>query len=167
MICKISCSFGEVIDKVTILRIKLKKIKDETALKNIKLELSKIQYDNTLINKSDKLFDDLYTINCKLWILEDLIREKSKKKEFDDKYIEYAECIHKTNDERFSIKNKINNKYNSEIKEEKSFIYNPKTSIKSQKQLNNKDLQKLDKGKRMFSEGNYHESYKIINIVFY
>ena len=74
MNCKISCSFGEVVDKVTILKIKSKKITNEGALKNIILELKTIQEEIPLVNKNDELFNDLQNINQKLWILEIILR---------------------------------------------------------------------------------------------
>ena len=109
MNCKISCSFGEIVDKVTILKIKEKNAKSKESFFNIKNELDVILDENPKVCKSDKLFSKLSEINNKLWELEDLIREKSKKKEFDLDYIKYAEYIHITNDERYNIKKK--NKY--------------------------------------------------------
>ena len=76
MQCKISCSFGEIVDKITILRIKSKKITNIQALKNINLELKTIQDENPLTNTKDNLFDKLHKINLKLWILEDIIVRK-------------------------------------------------------------------------------------------
>ena len=87
MICKISCSFGEIIDKITILNIKKNKINNNESLKNISLELETIKKEIPMVNKKDKLFDKLYEINNKLWILEDLIRSKSKNKCFDKQYL--------------------------------------------------------------------------------
>lgn len=154
MKCKISCSFGEVIDKKTILSIKLKKIKDKEALKNISLELETIKKDIPLVNTEDILFKELYDINSKLWILEDLIREKSNRKEFDSDYIKYAEEIHKTNDQRYLVKHSINIKYKSELKEEKSYTNN---------RIDNNDINLLEKGKRLYTNGKYQESYRIIS----
>ena len=112
MKCKISCSFGEIIDKVTILKIKKSKAHpNSSALKNIQTELETIQREIPETMNVDPLFDTLYSINEVLWKLEDLIREKSCKKQFDPQYIECAELIHKTNDERYSIKSQINQKY--------------------------------------------------------
>ena len=118
---KISCSFGEIIDKITILKIKFTKANDIDVLNNIKLEFDTIIQEVPESNYEDPLFDELLNINQKLWVLEDLIRDKSAKKSFDEKYIEYAEKIHITNDERYQIKRKINEKYNSELKEEKIY----------------------------------------------
>ena len=112
MDCKIYCSFGELIDKITILKIKKSKATSTQQLNNIKKELSLIKKDNNVCENNDSLFDELQNVNKKLWILEDLIREKSKKKEFDSDYINYAESIHITNDERYNIKKKKNKKYN-------------------------------------------------------
>lgn len=156
MKCKISCSFGEIIDKITILNIKSKKITDKDALKNVNLELDILQKENPLSDENDDLFDKLQKINQKLWILEDIIREKSKSNIFDNSYIKIAESIHKTNDERCEIKKLINIKYNSELIEEKS--YNQK-SIK----YDDNDLQNLEKGKVLYTNGNYKESFTILD----
>jgi len=80
MKCKISCSFGEIVDKFTILKIKEKKAKNQEAKQNIQNEINAICSENESVNNDDKLFNELYKINNKLWILEDLIRNKSKKK---------------------------------------------------------------------------------------
>ncbi len=157
MNCKISCSFGEIVDKVTILKIKQKNTKSNESLFNIKKELSIILDENPEVCKSDKLFSKLSEINNKLWELEDLIREKSRKKEFDVDYIRCAEEIHITNDERYNIKRKINDKYNSNLKEEK--IYNKELEI------NNADLLNLEKGKYLYTNGNFKESLEIIEEV--
>ena len=101
MKCQISCSFGELIDKITILKIKSKKISNITFLKNVNLELDTLQKENPLSNVTDDLFDKLQTINEILWMLEDVIREKSKNNIFDNTYITIAESIHKTNDEKW------------------------------------------------------------------
>lgn len=159
MKCTISCSFGEIIDKITILQIKQKKATNIEQQKNITMELNALLEDTQQFIKftmsDDVWFQDLFKINNKLWILEDLIRDKSQKKEFDEKYIEYAESIHVTNDERYQIKRKINEKYNSTMKEEK--IY---------KQAQSKDLgdeEILKKGKDEYLKGDYKKSYEYLN----
>ena len=128
MICKISCSFGEIVDKVTILKIKEKKAQTTHVLTNIQSELKAIQQETPCVNNKDPLFEELSSINQQLWELEDSIREKSRLKEFDKKYIEYAELIHITNDKRYMIKKKINEKYNSCLKEEKIYNINDRFS---------------------------------------
>ena len=155
---KISCSFGEIIDKVTILRIKLNNIKNKSSLENINLELETIQNEIELVNIKDELFDELYKINNKLWILEDIIREKSRNKEFDKQYIKIAESIHKTNDERSNIKKKINIKYKSKLIEEKN------NKEKIEKIIYDKnDYIKLNYGKKCYSDGEYIKSYDCIS----
>tara|TARA_A100001015_G_scaffold266111_1_gene315028 strand:+ start:76 stop:1665 length:1590 start_codon:yes stop_codon:yes gene_type:complete len=151
MKCKISCSFGDVVDKITILKIKSKKIKDKLALENVYFELQTIQRENPDADKNDNLFCELQKINNKLWILEDLIREKSKKQQFDEGYIKIAESIHKTNDERCRVKKLINIKYKSNIIEEKSFSTNTYPNIE--------DVDNLEKGKRLYTNGLYNESF--------
>lgn len=155
MDCKISCSFGEIIDKVTILTIKNVKAQNERARINIQTELKMIERDNSLVKKKDELFDLLYEINTKLWELEDKIRFKSLKKEYDEEYIKCSELIHVTNDERYKIKRKINEKYNSFIKEEKIYKIDKDAAI-----LDDFDI--LQKSKRHYSSGRYKECYNMI-----
>lgn len=112
----VKCSYGEIIDKHSILKIKESKAINDEQKNNILKEMNELA---KYIHNDDPLFDDLFKINKKLWVLEDLIRTKSEKKEFDKLYIDCAEKIHFCNDERYSIKKKINIKYGSEIKEEK------------------------------------------------
>ena len=155
MNCKISCSFGEAVDKYTILRIKETKTKDKDKLKNIQNEIKAICIDVPEVYNNDKLFRLLFLTNLNLWNYEDFIREKSKNKEYDASYVLCAESIHKENDQRYLIKKTINEKYKSELKEEK--IYE-----------DNKDLceelprDKLYKGKILYNNGKYNESLKII-----
>ena len=140
MKCMVECSYGEIIDKITILKIKLEKVKNEEQRKNISKEYESLkkwikQNDTTF----DKYFNELYATNKKLWDLEDNIRDKSNKKIYDKSYIEYAEQIHITNDHRYLIKSKLNNTYNSDLKEEK--IYDNKHSVKTvNKEMNPFDM---------------------------
>lgn len=161
MICKISCSFGEVVDKMTILKIKESKASDKTALLNIQTELRTIVKENPMVHNNDILFDKLFNINKKLWVLEDLIREKSRNKEFDQLFIKYANSIHITNDERYEVKKEINIKYNSTLKEEKIYLTTKKESNPI-KQYTKKDVNNLETGKLMYTSGNYKKSMKII-----
>eukprot|EP00466_Bigelowiella_natans_P013446 jgi/Bigna1/40106/e_gw1.39.61.1 len=119
MKCKVSCSFGEIVDEVTILRIKKSKAKDKKAPLNVQRELATTTRQNPLVLDDNKLFVDLGTMNRKLWNLEDLTRDESRKKQFDSEHINCAELIHGTNDERHGVKQLINQKYNSHLKEEK------------------------------------------------
>jgi hypothetical protein len=121
---KIEVSIGEIVDKLSILQIKTEEIKDESKLKNVKTEydyLYDIVFNEMGIEQSD--FTELVSVNKKLWIIEDDIRDKERNKEFDDVFIELARAVYVTNDERAEVKKKINLKYGSEFVEEKS--YNP------------------------------------------
>ena len=116
-------SLGELVDKITILMIKKDKITDKGKLKLINGELSVLsQTLDLLLLKDIKIYlDDLKRINSELWIIEDLIREKEREKLFDDEFIDLARKVYMTNDKRFEIKNKINDKYGSTVKEVKSY----------------------------------------------
>lgn len=119
-------SIGELIDKITILEIKNLKISDEQKLVNIRIELEFLndKLNNLNVLKDVNTFEDkkeLFAINSKLWEIEDSIREKENQKLFDSEFIELARSVYITNDERFRVKNTINIRYNSLIKEEKSY----------------------------------------------
>ena len=118
----IKVSMGEIVDKLSILHIKTKRITDVDKLVNIEKEylyLHEIVFANLNINIVD--YNELFVINEQLWDIEDHIRIKEKNKEFDDKFIELARLVYITNDIRFRVKNLINLKYGSEFKEEKSY----------------------------------------------
>jgi uncharacterized protein (UPF0305 family) len=121
---KIKTSVGEVVDKYTILTIKKLLIYDKDKLENIEKEWQYIKnvlsrdYPNAL---TDELTQNLYTINKKLWSIEDDIRECESKKDFSDRFIQLARSVYETNDVRAIIKKQINTKYNSEFVEEKSY----------------------------------------------
>ena len=155
MNCSVRCSFGEIVDKYSILKLKETKTIDIQKLTNIKNEMTAIREDVPQISNNDPLFEKLYNINSQLWNYEDLIREKSKNKEYDNFYIQYAEAIHTHNDERYSIKKNINEKYNSFLKEEK--IYKEPELKKEQD-----DFNILEKGKDLYTKGDYKKSLTII-----
>jgi hypothetical protein len=125
----INCSFGEIVDKIIILEIKLKECKNDLQKQNILNEYNLLSI-HIKDKQQDEIFKDLYNklyeINSKLWKLEDQIREKSKKKEYDQEYIICAENIHMNNDARYNVKKQINITYDSDIVEEK--IYNQSVS---------------------------------------
>lgn len=120
----VDVSNGELLDKLSILKIKLENIKDENKLVNIKKEFDILtSASNSLFLKYDikDMFDRLFEINYKLWQIEDSIRDKERKKEFDEEFVFYARNVYITNDLRSDIKKQINNKTNSELIEEKSY----------------------------------------------
>lgn len=121
-------SVGEAIDKYTILQIKSEKITNDSKLMNIVKEKNLIALalnDNGYLHSFDDEIKELKTVNQILWDIEDKIRIKEVNKQFDEEFIELARSVYITNDKRFEIKNKINQKTNSSIKEEKSYaVYN-------------------------------------------
>ena len=122
---KVPISLGDLIDKITILRIKSNKINSNEAQKNIRLELEKLE--NILnkkmsINTNLKNFEiKLSKINQTLWDIEDQLREKEREKKFDKKFISLARMVYYKNDERAKIKRMINKSFGSELIEEKSY----------------------------------------------
>jgi hypothetical protein len=121
---KILISNGEILDKFSILELKKDKISDINKLKNIENEIFHLKtiYAD-IINKYNifNLYNELRQINELLWNIEDSIRLKEYKKEFDKEFIELARSVYKTNDKRADIKKQINCISSSEIIEEKSY----------------------------------------------
>ena len=115
-------SIGELIDKITILEIK-QIYMTGTKLKNINKEMKLLknilQDKNLEINIA--LIKNLKKINKKLWEIEDNIRIKESKQEFDEEFIKLARSVYIENDKRAFIKKEINQKYNSDLVEEKSY----------------------------------------------
>ena len=118
-------SSGELIDKISILKIKRNKIANKSKLKNINKELSllnKIYKNNFKKNKKLFLYEKkLININKKLWDIEDKIRLLESKKRFNKEFIELARAVYINNDERSQIKKKINQLTGSNLIEEKSY----------------------------------------------
>ena len=118
-------SLGELLDKISILEIKNKKILNESKILNIKKELNSLNkvLDELNINlsESNTLYNKLYKINLTLWEIEDSIRVFEKNDDFGEKFIELARAVYITNDQRFEVKNDINKLFNSEYVEEKSY----------------------------------------------
>jgi len=121
----IPISLGELLDKISILEIKNKKILNESKILNIKKELNGLKkvLDELNINLSEtnSLYNKLYKINLTLWEIEDSIRVLEKNEDFGEKFIELARAVYITNDQRFEVKNDINKLFNSEYVEEKSY----------------------------------------------
>ena len=117
---------GELLDKISILEIKLEKVKDKDRQKRIKIEydiLKKVQ--NSSIEMSDKI-KDLYrsvsNVNIKLWDIEDKIRICEQNKDFGKNFIELARGVYFNNDNRAKLKNEINEILKSNIREIKQFV---------------------------------------------
>jgi hypothetical protein len=121
---KIPISNGELLDKFSILELKYNKILDSNKINNIKNELSYLKNISYNIIKSYNivnLYNELKQVNERLWNIEDNIRIKENKQEFDNEFIELARNVYKTNDQRANIKKLINEISGSEIVEEKSY----------------------------------------------
>jgi len=119
-------SAGELLDKISILEIKLKKIEDKNNLKEIKKEykiLQKIQNSSIKFDdKITKLFDSIKKVNIKLWNVEDNLRICEKNKDFGKTFIEHARNVYLYNDKRAKIKSDINKILGSNIVEIKKYV---------------------------------------------
>jgi hypothetical protein len=124
---KIEVSNGELVDKLTILEIKLDRIANSKQLENITKEwLSLNDAVMTLLNTfGDRALyskiDELSDINKKLWDIEDWIRDCEKEQRFDKEFVELARSVYKLNDQRAQLKKDINILTKSNFVEEKSY----------------------------------------------
>jgi hypothetical protein len=124
---KIEISNGEILDKLSILEIKMDNITDELKLDNVKKEHSVLR--ETLggpswashVFREYGFYDQLKEINEQLWVIEDNIRIKEKDQEFDSEFISLARSIYEINDKRAEIKKEINIYTKSSLIEEKSY----------------------------------------------
>ena len=115
-------SLGELIDKITILEIKqihMTGIKLKNVDKELKLLKKILQEKNLEIDIH--LMNNLKEVNKNLWEIEDNIRLKERNQEFDKEFVELARSVYKENDKRASLKKEINQKYHSELVEEKFY----------------------------------------------
>jgi len=122
---KVPVSPGELLDKITILRIKSRRMSDPDKLRNVRLELEALQ--DIWISSTyaavdvDADVNALTTVNERLWVVEDDIRDKERTQAFDAEFIRLARAVYVENDERAAIKRRINLKLGSAIVEEKSY----------------------------------------------
>ncbi|HEV7984977.1 MAG TPA: DUF6165 family protein [Steroidobacteraceae bacterium] len=116
---------GELLDKITILRIKCARIDDATKLANVRLELSRLEQSRAAAVPVDAAVvadeRELERVNGELWEIEDRIREHEAQQCFDTGFIELARAVYLRNDERAAIKRRINLKLASALIEEKSY----------------------------------------------
>ncbi len=124
---KIEISVGELLDKLSILKIKKVKIEDPQKLLEINKELKFLKETADVIRKTnekefDKFLSTLVSINTKLWDIEDEIRVYEKESNFNEKFISLARDVYFTNDERFDCKNRINKFFGSEVNEVKEYV---------------------------------------------
>ena len=122
---QVPVSVGEVLDKITILQIKLAHISDATKQANIQNELDAllplVAGDAFTTDQIQGLMAELKSVNEALWDIEDDIREKEAAKSFDDEFIRLARAVYVTNDKRAKIKKQINLATGSALVEEKSY----------------------------------------------
>lgn len=114
-------SVGELLDKISILRIKRRRIKDPAKLTHVERELDQLTRAATILGAYEELVAQLQKVNEELWEVEDAIRVKERGQQFDARFIELARSVYRTNDRRFAIKDAINRRYHSGIVEEKSY----------------------------------------------
>ncbi len=121
----IPISPGELLDKLTILEIKLERIKDKEKLTNVSYEYDSlktiVQRDISQSSKLDTLYQELKLINGKLWDIEDDIRDCERDQDFSDTFVQLARSVYITNDKRASLKKDINTYLGSHLVEEKSY----------------------------------------------
>ena len=121
----IESSVGELIDKITILEIKREKISDKDSLEIIEREHSSLKEslkkNVKMTDEVKNLWTELKSLNLKLWEIEDNKRLAEKNKKFDEKFIELARGVYKSNDQRSKIKLKINQLSGSRIREVKKY----------------------------------------------
>ena len=122
---RVDISAGELVDKITILEIKLMFIEDEAKRQNISKELATLNHSYLSdVGESSELLDlkeSLKKINLELWKIEDDIRECERQSAFGDEFIKLARLVYQTNDKRAALKRDINTLTGSELVEEKSY----------------------------------------------
>ena len=127
---KVPVSPGELLDKITILRIKAQRMRDAEKLKNVRLELAALEQTWSASSYATldiaAEVDALHQVNERLWVIEDDIRDQERAQAFGARFIELARAVYFENDERAAIKRRINVRLGSSIVEEKSYAqYKP------------------------------------------
>jgi hypothetical protein len=118
------CSLGELMDKITILRIKTDRIGEPEKLANVRRELAlleRLAQEDGASGPIEFLTDQLAGVNARLWTIEDAIRACEREGDFGLRFIELARSVYRENDTRAAIKRAINTLVNSVLVEEKSY----------------------------------------------
>jgi len=122
---RVSVSPGELLDKITILRIKSQRMSGVEKLANVRLELNTLQetWDESPYARVDIDAEvrALHSVNERLWVIEDDIRDRERAQDFGAEFIRLARAVYVENDERAAIKRRINLKLGSTMVEEKSY----------------------------------------------
>jgi hypothetical protein len=121
----IPVSVGELIDKLSILHVKQTKINNPEKLVYVNKEFELLyNFSSVYLNTDEisKLYHELVDTNSKLWEIEDNLRVIETEKTFDSKFVELSRSVYHTNDKRFRLKNEINERTSSEIREVKEYV---------------------------------------------
>lgn len=124
MIPSVPISWGELIDKITILEIKAEKLSSASARANVQRELAQLSLIASQVEKKPGLLElrlALKRVNETLWQIEDDVREKEATKTFDEGFVALARAVYHNNDQRGRLKQDINRLLKSEITEEKQY----------------------------------------------
>jgi hypothetical protein len=125
MSIKVEVSWGELVDKITILQIKAERIQDAAKVANVNRELQALDAERRMALALDPgsadLERQLKTVNEALWDIEDEIRDCERRKDFGPRFIELARAVYVTNDRRCLVKRQLNDLLGSSITEEKSY----------------------------------------------
>lgn len=125
MLVRVPVSIGELLDKLSILRIKSRRIGDADKRANVRREIEALQPEVDRLGLDDEdlrgWVDALDDVNGQLWDIEDDIRACEARKDFGDEFVRLARAVYRTNDERARIKRVINDATGSELVEEKSY----------------------------------------------
>ena len=118
-------SWGDLIDRITILEIKREKIADAAKRLNVERELAALSQIRSASAKPspdlDHITADLKAVNLELWVIEDDIRDCERAKDFGQRFIALARAVYQTNDRRALLKRKVNDLLGSDLVEEKSY----------------------------------------------
>jgi hypothetical protein len=121
---EVPVSWGELVDKITILQIKSDRMKDEAKLRNVRKELDLLT-DRLGANAGNaevsRLTKALYDVNAELWDIEDDIRDCENAGDFSEKFVSLARSVYITNDKRAELKREVNVALGSDLVEEKSY----------------------------------------------
>ena len=120
--CLIPVSLGELLDKITILEIKVLHLKGEGLAHGIQeLSLLRQVLGDLAFPVEQERYSDLKSINQSLWTIEDAIRDKERQGQFDAEFVELARQVYLQNDRRAALKRQLNQAYGSELCEEKAY----------------------------------------------
>lgn len=126
MLVRVPVSVGELLDKISILRIKTERIDDPAKVANVRRELEALDAEVAAMDVDRDLVEgflaELEAINGELWVIEDDIRACEARQDFGEEFIRLARAVYRTNDVRAKIKKRANEATGSELTEEKSYV---------------------------------------------